>query len=224
MSAFDEMSHGRRRPRASIRRDRPPKSLVSVIAGRLNDPKTGRFVPENDGARYRQERALARHTAESILRLPVSEVAGWLKPHLSAAQAHCQALCDLLPVYSEELLGLCGDLARARLFATACASEGSREGTDPKLSREWLTESHRWVKEARAISLTLRSLSRDTQPEANDEQADLRRRQAAFQAELARRQALPAAPVTAEGSTSPTDESTSEPSNATQAATSEETN
>lgn len=188
MAGYTERSHGRVRPRSSIRRDRPPKSPTAVAAAPVNDPVTGRFLPDNPGARLRQMAALARATAESLLRLPVDSVASWLRPHLRAAQAHAQRLCDALPSQSEELLGLVGDLARARLMATAAITEGAREDCDPATAAEWRSEARAWLKESRALTLTLRAIAKDTASDDNDEQADLRRRQAEFQRQLSERQ------------------------------------
>jgi hypothetical protein len=188
VASWTEQSHGRHRVRSAIRRDRPPKNPTAVAAAPVNDPVTGRFVPENPGGRLRQLAAIAKATSESLLRLPVDSVASWLRPHLKAAQDHAQRLCDALPAPTEELIGLVGDLARARLMATAAVTEGAREECDPATAAEWRSEARAWMKEARALTLTLRAIAKDTASDDNNEQADLRRRQAEFQHQLAQRQ------------------------------------
>ena len=148
---YAETSKGRRRPRLPIRPGRPPSPASAVGAAPVNDPVTGHFLPQNPGARLRQIAAIGRATAESLLRLPVDSVAPWLRPHLSAAQDHAQRLVDALPAQTEELIGLVGDLARCRLLAAACVTEGAREECTPDEGREWRDESRQWMKEARAI-------------------------------------------------------------------------
>jgi len=167
MASFDEMSHGRRRPRASIRRDRMPKSPAAELAAPYRDPSNGRFGAGNPGGRLRQVAALARVTAESLLRLESADVAPWLRGALLDGQKHVQGLIDALPVATEELTAIAADLARARLLAAACLSQGCREDTDPDAASKWRDESMKWTREARSLALTLRALSRDTQKPGN---------------------------------------------------------
>jgi hypothetical protein len=101
-------------------------------------------------------------TAESLLRLGADTVAPWLRPHLGDAQRHVQALIDALPVVTDELVGLCADEARARLFASACATEGARVDCDAETARAWRQEAREWQREARQVVLTRRAVQRDT--------------------------------------------------------------
>ena len=155
-----EMQQGKKRPR-SMRKDRPPTSPAAVLAAPYRDPVTGRFGAGNPGGRLRQVAVLAQVEARSLLRLPADSVAPWLRPHLADSQRHVQALVDALPVATDELVALCGDEGRARLFASACASEGSRQG-DTEAAREWRKESREWAREARQVVLTRRAVIRDT--------------------------------------------------------------
>lgn len=113
-------------------------------------------------------------------------MASWLRAHLIAAQAHAQALVDSLPAATEELVGLCADEARARLMASACMTEGSREDCPPKVAREWREEARAWAREVRQTVLTRKAVARETP--AEDFASDLRQRQAAFQKQLSERQ------------------------------------
>lgn len=163
MSSLVETSHGKRRPRP-LRAGRPPSPAVSALAAPFRDPVTGYFTGGNPGGKLKQLAALARVTAESLLRLEPAHVAPWLRPHLSEAQAHCQRLVDALPAKTDELLSLCGDEARAGMFSVACLSEGAREGCTPDEAREWRKEGREWMREARQVVLTRKALARDIQP------------------------------------------------------------
>jgi hypothetical protein len=156
-----EMQQGKRRPRVP-RKDRTPTSPAAALAAPFKDPSNGQFTAGNPGGRMRQVAALAKVTAASLLRLPADSVAPWLRPHLIAAQDHTQALVDGLPVATDEVVGLCGDEGRARLFASACAAEGARADTDAETSRAWRQESREWAREVRQTLLTRKAVIRDT--------------------------------------------------------------
>ncbi|HEU4544637.1 MAG TPA: hypothetical protein VFR23_26155 [Jiangellaceae bacterium] len=160
MTTFVETQKGKLRPRA-IRPDRPPSPAVSALAAPFKDPATGRFMAGNPGGRLRQLRALARVTAESLLRLEPDHVAPWLRPHLSEAQAHCQRLVDALPAKTDELLSLCGDEARAGMFSVACLSQGASDDCSPAEARAWRDEGRAWMREARQVVLTRKAIARD---------------------------------------------------------------
>lgn len=159
-----EISHGKPRTRP-LRKDRMPKTAAAALAAPYRDPKTGRFGAGNPGGRLRQVAALARVTADSLLRLAVPDVAPWLRGHLQDAQRHAQALIDTLPSATDELVGLCADEARARLMATACLTEGARSECTPAQAREWREEARSWMREVRQIVLTRRAVVKDAQPD-----------------------------------------------------------
>lgn len=168
MPAFTGTSHGKVRPRTP-RADRyRPTTPAAELAAPYRDPTTGRFGAGNPGGRLRQAAALGKLEAESLLRLPVTAVAPWLRPHLADAQAFVQGLVDALPAKTGELVALCGDEAKARLFASAALSEGSREGIDPETAAAWRKEAREWMREARQTVLTRKAIARDTPPEATD--------------------------------------------------------
>jgi hypothetical protein len=145
-----------------------PRSAAAELAAPYRDPKTGRFGAGNPGARLRQVAALGRAEAESLLRLPVDEVAPWLRSHLETAQRHAQQLVDSLAVPTPELVALCGDEAKCRLLAAACLTEGSRVGCDPKSAAAWREESRAWLREARQCVLTRKGVARDTPKAAHN--------------------------------------------------------
>jgi len=162
VTATTDTSHGKRRPRA-LRLDRhKPNPDVAALAAPFKDPTTGQFTAGNPGGRLRQLAALARVTAESLLRLEPAQVAPWLRTHLIEAQAHCQRLVDALPAKTDELLSLCGDEARAGMFAVACLTEGARDGIDAETARAWREEGRAWMREARQTVLTRKAIARDT--------------------------------------------------------------
>ena len=158
-----ETSHGKKRPRP-LRRDRMPSTAAAELAAPYRDPSTGRFGAGNPGGRLRQVAALAKVEAASLLRLPAEHVAPFLRPHLGDAQRHVQALVDALPVPTDELIALCGDEARARLMAAACAAEGARETCTPDEARAWRQEAREWSREVRQTLLTRKAIERDTKP------------------------------------------------------------
>lgn len=162
-----ERSHGKPRPRTP-RADRIPRSAAAVLAAPHRDPATGRWKSGNPGARLRQVAALGRAEAESLLRLPVDDVAPWLRPHLQDAQRHAQQLVDSLQVASAELVALAGDEAKARLLAAACFTEGARVGCDPETAAAWRKEAREWLREARQSALTRKGLARDTPKPAHN--------------------------------------------------------
>ena len=159
-----ETSHDKPRPRP-MRPDRAPSAPLADLAAPVRDPQTGRWLPQNPGGRLRMIAALGKAEAESLLRLEASAVAPWLRPHLSAAQAHAQGLVDALVVPTAELVALCGDEAKARLMAAAALSEGAREGTDAKTAAAWREEARAWMREARQTVLTRSAIARQTRPE-----------------------------------------------------------
>lgn len=166
MTTFAETSHGKPRPRA-LRPDRPPSPAVAALAAPFQDPKTKRFVAGNPGGKLKQLKRLEVTTAESLLKLEADKVAPWLRPHLADAQRHVQALIDALPTPSDELVGLCADEARARLFASACATQGAEAACDAETARAWRQEAREWIREARQVVLTRRAVVRETPPEAS---------------------------------------------------------
>lgn len=170
-----EISQGKPRPRP-LRKDRMPKSAAAELAAPFRDPKTGYFTAGNPGGRLRQVAALGKLEAESLLRLASDAVASFLRPHLSQAQDHAQALVNALPVASAELVALCGDEAKARLMASACLTEGAREECTPAEARAWREEARSWLREARQIVLTRKALARDIPPAPSDGLAALERR------------------------------------------------
>jgi hypothetical protein len=189
MSALVEMQKGKVRPRA-LRADRPPKSPAAVLAAPFRDPQTGHFTAGNPGGRLRQVAALARFEAESLLALTTEAVAPFLRPHLAKAQSHVQELIDALPAKSAELVALCALEAKCILLANACVTEGARAGLTADEAKAWRGESREWMREFRQFVLTRKAIARDTHAE-DDDQADLRRRQAEYQRQLAERQKEP---------------------------------
>lgn len=174
-----EVSQGKPRPRGT-RPDRSPATPVADLAAPVRNPQTGRWSPGNPGARLRMIAALGKAEAESLLRLDPASVAPWLRPHVTEAQEHAQALVDALHVHTAELVALCGDEAKARLMAAAALSEGAREGTDPKTAAAWREESRAWMREARQIVLTRNAIARQTPaPTGEDDISRLRREFAA---------------------------------------------
>ncbi len=167
MTALVETSHGKRRPRG-IRPDRHrPSPTVAALAAPFQDPITKRFTAGNPGGKLKRLKALEVATAESLLRLDADKVAPWLRPHLDDAQEHAQGLISGLRVASDELVALCADEARARLFASACSTEGARLDCPAEDAREWRKEAREWIREARQVALTRKALERETQPEAD---------------------------------------------------------
>lgn len=182
-----EFSKGKRRVRP-LRAGRPPSPAVAALAAPHRDPRTGQWRSGNPGGRLRQLKALEVTEAESLLALPIDQVAPWLRPHLGEAQEHVQELVDALGTSPPaELVALCADEARARLFARACATEGARLGCSPAEARAWREEARAWLRESRQIVLTRKAVERERADGGSDED-ELRRRQAAFQRQLAERQ------------------------------------
>ncbi|MEO7033102.1 MAG: hypothetical protein ABI548_04625 [Polyangiaceae bacterium] len=139
-----------------------PSRAASELAAPYRDPGTGRFGAGNPGGRLRQVAALGKLEAASLLRLPADSVTPFLRPHLVDAQRYVQALVEGLPAATDELIALCGDEARARLLAAACAAEGARQGCDPEAARAWRQESREWAREVRQTLLTRKAIVRDT--------------------------------------------------------------
>ncbi len=160
-----ERSHGKPRPRGprTDRRRASPTTSLAAQAGPVQDPKTGRFVPGNPGGRLRQARAIARAEAESLLRLAPEAVAPWLRGHLHAAQVHAQELVDSLGDRPDvELVALAGDVAKARLMAAACLTEGGKGACTPDEARAWRDEAKAWAREVRQSVLVFRAAKRET--------------------------------------------------------------
>jgi hypothetical protein len=170
MAKWVEVQQGKPRVRIPNRKDRLPKTPAAELAAPYRDPRNGRFGAGNPGGRLRQVAALARVTAESLLRLETAQVAPFLRGHLGDAQRHAQALVDVLPATTDELVALCADEARARLMANACVTEGSKAECTADEARAWREEARAWLREVRQIVMTRRAVAKETpaKPKAED--------------------------------------------------------
>ena len=135
MTATTEVSHGKRRPRALRVGRVKPTSPAAALAAPFQDPVTKQFLPGNPGGKLKQAAALANVEAESLLRLPVDSVAPWLRGHLARAQGHVQKLVESLPAQTEELVGLCGDEAKARDTKGSAISVTRSAGSERAITR-----------------------------------------------------------------------------------------
>lgn len=187
MTAFTDTSQGKVRPRA-VRLDRLPKTAAAELAAPFRDPRTGHFTAGNPGGRLRQVAALGKLEAESIFALSVDDVAPWLRGDLAKAQRHVQGLIDALPAQTDELVALCALEARCLLLANACVTQGARADVTPVEAREFREEARTWMRELRQFALTRKAIAQAT-PAADDDAAELRRRQQEFQRQLAERTA-----------------------------------
>jgi hypothetical protein len=164
MSALVDISHGRPRPRPGRRDRQKPSPDVAALAAPHQDPKTGRWLAGNPGARLRQLKRLADVEAASLLALRSDDVAPWLRPHLSRAQDHVQSLVDGLGEMQRddaELVSMCGDEGKARLMLNAALTEGARVGCSAAEARRWREEARAWLREVRQVVLTRKAVQRE---------------------------------------------------------------
>jgi hypothetical protein len=161
-----EWSRGKPRP---IIRLNEGTALEPVESVPMNDPKTGRFVPNNRAYRRRQIKERQRGLAT----MNPATVPTWLRPFVEQGAPYVRDLLALL-AGRPELHPLAGDAADAHVVYLGLRTL-ALQSEDPKERASLLSEARGWLREHRSSLATLCALAGDIKlPEPADPLAPYR--------------------------------------------------
>jgi hypothetical protein len=145
-----EWSHGR--PRITLRADETTP-VTSEESAPMNDPKTGRFLPNNRAYRRRQLKA----RADGIATLNPAKVPTWMRPHVETGAPYILALLGMLEG-KPALHALAGDCADAHVLYRATLAL-ALDAEDAKTRAVLMSEARGWLREHRTALATLSALA-----------------------------------------------------------------